>query len=271
MNSQQNSPNPPVSPQNKGRKLVTTGHPVILLGGAGPSADTGARDVFSDLLVLRGDAGWPIVAADGGAALGIEAGVIPDAVIGDLDSVTDAHRAMIPPDRLHRIAEQDTTDFDKALRSISAPVVLGAGFHGARLDHQLAAMSVLSRHPDRPCILVGPTDVTCLCPPHIAVDLPVGSWVSLFPMGAVGGQSTGLQWPIDGLRFDPAFKVGTSNQVARAAKDDPDNGRPSGDPGRTKVTLAMEAPLMLLILPRGALRSLLSALLSNAAQWPARG
>jgi thiamine pyrophosphokinase len=39
----------------------------------------------------------------------------PEAVIGDFDSIRPAARTALPPDRLHPIAEQDTTDFDKAL------------------------------------------------------------------------------------------------------------------------------------------------------------
>ena len=37
----------------------------------------------------------------------------------------DAARAAIPAERLHRIAEQDSTDFEKCLRNIRAPLVVG--------------------------------------------------------------------------------------------------------------------------------------------------
>ena len=55
---------------------------------------------------------------------------MPQAVIGDFDSLSDLGRAAIPATRQHVIPEQDTTDFDKALRSIRAPFVLGLGFSG---------------------------------------------------------------------------------------------------------------------------------------------
>ncbi|MGI3170671.1 thiamine diphosphokinase [Pseudooceanicola sp. C21-150M6] len=229
--------------------LVESGGPVLLAGGAISEQNL---TVLRDLSRLLGP-GTPLVAADGGAGLALSAGLHPDIVIGDLDSLTDEHRAQLAPDRLHHISEQETTDFDKALRRIAAPVVLGAGFHGARVDHQLAAFTVLARHPDRPCILVGPEDIACLCPPQLDQAVTPGDWVSLFPLAEVTGRSVGLEWPIDGLSFRPDDRVGTSN---RACAD--------------RIELRIDRPAMLLIQPRRALRPLLSALLTPAAQWPAR-
>ena len=60
-----------------------------------------------------------VVAADGGADQAVNHGVIPDAVIGDFDSITNTTRARIPEDRLHPDQDQDTTDFDKCLSQIS--------------------------------------------------------------------------------------------------------------------------------------------------------
>ncbi len=193
------------------------------------------------------------VAADGGAAALLAAGVVPDAVIGDLDSLTQADRDRIPPERVHRITEQDSTDFDKCLRNLDAPLIHAAGFLGARLDHQLAAMTVLARRPDRPCLLVGREDVAALCPPELTLDLPVGSRVSLYPMAEVGGSSRGLRWPIDGLRFTPDQITGTSNET-----DAP------------RVELRLDAPKMLIILPVQAQASLERALLEAPSRWPAR-
>ena len=230
--------------------IVCTEAPAILLGGV--CSDASLSDVRS-IVAMPDLSGAPIVAVDGGARLALEAGLHPDAVIGDFDSIRDEDRAQLDPATLHYIEEQETTDFDKALRNTRAPVILAAGFHGARIDHHLATLSVLTRHPDRPCILVGPEDVTCLCPPQITVNLTVGDWVSLFPMRAVQGRSSGLQWPIDGLHFAPDDRVGTSNRAVKP-----------------EVTLEMDSPAMLLILPRPALRPLLAALSHSAARWPAR-
>jgi thiamine pyrophosphokinase len=221
----------------------------ILLGGV--CSDSALADVQA-LCQMPELADASIVAVDGGARLALAAGLRPDAVIGDFDSLRAEDRAQLDPVTLHQIDEQETTDFDKALRSTQASVIIAAGFHGARIDHHLATLSVLTRYPDRPCILVGPEDITCLCPPRIAITLSPGDWLSLFPMAPVTGRSKGLQWPIDGLNFAPDARVGTSNRVSDG-----------------QVELTMDAPGMLLILLRPALRPLLTTLSHSAARWPA--
>ena len=182
-----------------------------------------------------------LVAADGGADQLLRLGHEPEAVIGDLDSVSNAARDRLAG-RLFPIREQTTTDFDKALRSIAAPFVLGIGFLGGRLDHQLAVLNGLARHPDRRCLLMGARDVTFLAPATLTLRLPPGSRLSLYPMGPVSGTSTGLRWPLQDLAFDPMALIGTSNEVAAP-----------------EVHLTFDAPRMLVILPRSAMAAALDA------------
>jgi thiamine pyrophosphokinase len=184
-----------------------------------------------------------LVAADGGADQALAAGVVPRAVIGDFDSIGAAARAAIPPGRLHHLADQDTTDFDKALRSVAAPFVLALGFAGARIDHGLAVFNALVRHAGRVCLVIGASDLVFLCPPEITLRLRVGDRLSLFPMGPVSGRSDGLRWPVAGIGFAPDGMIGTSNMVAAP-----------------EVRLAFDAPRMLVILPRGRLQAVLDAL-----------
>jgi thiamine pyrophosphokinase len=171
-----------------------------------------------------------LVAADSGADRLLRLGAEPEAVIGDMDSISPSARARLEG-RVFPVAEQDTTDFDKALRLISAPFVLGLGFSGARVDHGLAVLNTLVRHPDRRCFILGSQDVTFLCPPQLSLRLPRRTRLSLFPMGPVTGRSRGLRWPIDGIDFAPDGMIGTSNEV-------------SGP-----VELQMDAARMLVILP----------------------
>ena len=124
--------------------IVVSQEPVLLVGGAhGDNAQ---------LLSLL-DEVTTVVAADSGADWVRAVGRLPNALIGDLDSVSDETRAALPPESVHRIEEQDGTDFDKAIRSISAPMIIGIGFLGGQVDHLLAAMTVLARYPDRAIVL----------------------------------------------------------------------------------------------------------------------
>jgi thiamine pyrophosphokinase len=213
--------------------IVYCEDPVSLVGG-------GEADI-ADLTEALGYAPT-LVAADGGASLALSAGHVPCAVYGDFDSMSETAQQQIPPDRLHRIAEQDSTDFDKALRHIQAPVVVAVGFLGARVDHQLAAFNTLVRYPDRPCILIGAAEITVLAPRRLALDLQAGDIVSIFPMMAGTGRSSGLEWPIDGLSFAPGWKIGTSNRATGP------------------VVIEADEPGLLLILPRRALPQLIAAL-----------
>ncbi len=190
-----------------------------------------------------------LVAADSGAAAALAAGHVPEAVIGDMDSLAETDLALMPQERVHRITEQDSTDFDKCLTTIRAPLIVGLGFTGARLDHQLAAFNSLVRHPRQRCILIGSQEIILLAPPALRLDLDKGAVLSLFPMGAVEGASEGLEWPLRGLNFAPDGQVGTSNRVTGP------------------VWLAFTAPKMLLILPRSVLGQLVERMLARPYGW----
>lgn len=216
------------------RPIVQSSDGITLVGG-GPV--TKAELVLALRLAPR------VVAVDGGADRVLAAGLSPEAVVGDFDSISDHARAVIPLERQHVIAEQATTDFDKALRSVEAPFVLGLGFAGARIDHGLAVFNGLVRHPERVCVLIGPRDVVFHAPPRMELSMQVGDRMSLFPMARVTGRSTGLEWPIDGLEFAPDGMIGTSNRVTAR-----------------RVLLEMDGAGMLVILPRARLQAALRAL-----------
>ena len=216
------------------RVLVHTDDAVTLLGGG----------VLAPGMLGRALARAPVlVAADGGARHAVAAGMRPTAVVGDLDSLDPEDRASLTGVPIHHLPEQETTDFDKALRSIAAPLVLALGFAGGRLDHTLAAFNVLVRHAHRRCVLVDTVDLCFVAPRDVTLDLPAGTRVSLFPMGPVRGRSTGLRWPIDGRDFAPNDIIGTSNEA-------------TGGP----VRLELSATRMLVLLPVAHLDAALGAL-----------
>lgn len=222
--------------------IVHSRETVTLIGGASFDAN---------VLERARALGSRVVAADGGADAALALGVVPEAVIGDFDSLSAAGLAALPESAKHPIAEQDSTDFDKCMRNIDAPLVIGVGFSGDRPDHQLAAYNTLVRHPDRPCILLGSAELVFLAPPNLRLDLTAGTPVSLFPLGAVEGVSDGLRWPINGLNFAPDGRIGTSNEATGP------------------VHLAMTSPKMLVMLPEATLEDLVDALLAHPAHWPA--
>ncbi|KMK66820.1 thiamine diphosphokinase [Puniceibacterium sp. IMCC21224] len=222
--------------------IVHKNTPILLVGGA--PGDVTQLAALCDMVNT-------VVAADGGLEPLLRLGTTPVAVIGDMDSVSEQALDALPPGGVHRIDGQDDTDFEKCLRRIEAPLVLGWGFLGGRVDHELAALTVLARYPSRRCVLVGASDLVLLCPPELDLDLPEGSRLSLWPLAPVTGTSQGLRWPIGGLRFAPDQVGGTSNQVIGP------------------VHLRIAAAKMLLILPVSALETVLAALRGQTASWTA--
>lgn len=221
--------------------IVRENEPITLIGGAAVTLT----------LLARARALAPIVvAADGGADAALAHGAMPQAVIGDFDSISEDARARIPTAAQYPIADQDSTDFDKCLGNIASPLIIGIGFSGDRLDHQLAAYNTLVRHPWRRCILLGREELIFLAPPSIDMNLEADCPISLFPMGAVEGISDGLCYPIGGLNFAPDGRVGTSNTALGP------------------VHLSVTAPKMLVILPQSTFEEAARALGATSARWP---
>ncbi|NBP48384.1 MAG: hypothetical protein EBU63_03195 [Alphaproteobacteria bacterium] len=127
--------------------------PVLLFGAAPVMPST--------LDCAKQMAGWPVLAADGGLENARKYGLLPQAVIGDMDSAHDLDQLPAAVQRI-TLSGQDDTDFEKSLRIISAPLIVGIGFLDGRFDHALAALDTLARLPDdQPILLVGNHDVCC--------------------------------------------------------------------------------------------------------------
>ncbi|OAN74403.1 thiamine pyrophosphokinase [Sulfitobacter sp. EhC04] len=226
----------------KTKSIVHGDGPITLVGGGQATP----QDLHKALTLAP-----RCVAADSGAALALAAGVTPEAVIGDFDSLSPEARRAIPSDRLHLITEQDSTDFEKALTRIAAPVVIAVGFTGGRMDHQLAALHTLMVCADRPCVLLGAEELVFLAPPRISLPTERSEVISMFPLAFVTAQSTGLHWPLDGLDFAPGVQSGTSNHATGP------------------MTVKVSAPALLMMVPRRLLGPVVASLSApDAARWP---
>ena len=91
-----------------------------------------------------------VIAADSGFDLALRLGILPDLLVGDLDSVAASPElAAFPPERIRRYpADKDETDAELGLslfaeRGIRSIVLAGGG--GGRLDHLLAVAALFER------------------------------------------------------------------------------------------------------------------------------
>ncbi len=160
-----------------------------------------------------------VVAADGGARHALEAGIAIDAVVGDLDSVTDDLRRALPGTAFHEVARLDTTDLEKAIRfCIDAGHteidVVCAG--GGRADHALANLSVLTGFRGVRVRIRDEAFTISLVDGSETIEGPPGTLISLVAIGECTGVTTrGLRWDLTGFTL-PFSPRGVHNEIAQS-------------------------------------------------------
>ena len=161
-----------------------------------------------------------VVAADGGANVARAAGITPDIIIGDLDSIRPATRKQFSSSLVIHMTRQDNTDLEKALdllvaRGVRDAVVVAAT--GNRLDFTLGNLSVIWSYAGR-IRLVFRDDVFTAIPvgTRVRVHARPGTTVSLIPFGECRGITLrGLRYPLTGARMRVG-EIGVSNVVERS-------------------------------------------------------
>jgi len=163
-----------------------------------------------------------VIAADGGLRNCRKLGLVPETIIGDLDSLDPAEvlkleRAGVQ--LLRRPRQKDETDLELALfraleLGIAQVVVLGA--LGGRLDMSLANLLMLA-HPRLTELEIrlwsGDQTAWLLRPPGGEVGGRPGDSLSLIPLGeeATGVVTEGLEYPVRGETLYLGVPRGVSN------------------------------------------------------------
>ncbi len=181
-----------------------------------PVLIVGPADINFESLAKLARHGFAIVAADGGANRLIEKGIIPDAIIGDMDSV-DIALAQEHKIRMIETSEQDSTDFEKCLYSIDAPLFLALGFTGQRFDHTMATLHGMSKyHREKEIILVGSEDVSFIHSGKYKKRALKNQVFSIFPLETIEfSNSSGLKYSLKDLELSLGKTIGTSNLATK--------------------------------------------------------
>ena len=181
--------------------------PVVLIGGG---------DVAWSAYASLGKHRYPIIAVDAGVHCLAQQNITPELIIGDMDSLGSID---IQPDKseIIEISEQETTDFEKALYSIDAPLYLAFGFWGGRLDHSLAALHIVTKYrASKKVVLVDTTDLMFSPQGPFTFSCPLEARVSIIPLQAVAFErSFGLKYPLDGLTLKTGSAIGVSNETSK--------------------------------------------------------
>ena len=164
---------------------------VIVAGGEFPTAAL-------PLEILHGA---PFVACcDGAADRYIATGLVPDAIVGDGDSISAGNRQKYAH-LLHIISEQETNDQTKAVRYLMEKgmhriAIVGAT--GKREDHTIGNISLLIEYARKGCDVCSFTDYGMFIPCNGTTthQCRKGQQVSIFSITAKNLSTEGLLYPI---------------------------------------------------------------------------
>jgi len=170
-----------------------------------------------------------VVAANGGTALAARLGLVPDLVMGDLDSATPSSLADLEARgvEVRRYDHNTKWETDTELAVLAALAwrprrIILLGATGGRLDHSLANVLLLT-HPRLQAVdlrLVEGGQEIFLAKPGAwnRLHADVGDTVSLLPVGedVEGVRTEGLDFPLVGETLLKGRGRGVSNRVAAA-------------------------------------------------------
>lgn len=164
-----------------------------------------------------------IIAADRGAGYCLRAGVKPDVVVGDMDSISPAARREAERSGIPFI--QHSTEKDKTDTQLAMDIALNRGAGciemlactGDRFDHSLANVHLLY------AALKAGVDAEILAPSHriflvdseAGIDGMNGAVLSLLPLSLEvrGVCLSGFQWPLKGAVMEVGNPYGISNRI----------------------------------------------------------
>ena len=184
----------------------------------------GSAPVDSSLLLATAGSAGALICADGGADAALAAGLRPDLVVGDMDSITPVMHARLLAEGVRLLQhppEKDQTDMELAIEQalLYAPTrltILGA-LGGARLDHTVGNLLLLAQPSLRDIDVRMETATSEALAVWRLRELSgaVGEYVSLLPLTpqVEGIHTAGLRYPLHGEALVQGFARGVSNEL----------------------------------------------------------
>lgn len=153
-----------------------------------------------------------VIAADSAGDRLLGMGIVPDIVIGDMDSSkTDwsTVRAQVIRD-----PSQEISDCDKLLAQVAHCRVTLAGVEGDRLDHVLSTVSSVLRHPGEVRILLRRGfGFTMKAPSRVVLPTKHGQRFSLIPLSEAQVTISNAEWPLSAESLALHSRVSISNRA----------------------------------------------------------
>ena len=195
---------------------------IIFTGGQGPKARIVKRLLETEIKDAKTQKVL-IVAADSGLIAAQDAGIKPDWIIGDMDSLDDSScLSAYPPECVIRHSrDKDFTDTELAFnlaeeKGCDETWIIGGG--GGRIDHLFGIRSMFERERVSSRWITDNEDIHCIESAEkskkneVLYALQKDACVSIFPLGEGPweAKSEGLKWPLDNVKWSRGF-FGLSN------------------------------------------------------------
>ena len=159
-----------------------------------------------------------IMCADGGFDHAAAAGIVPDMLMGDLDSISAPENPAI--ETVIFPSEKDDTDTGICLQTAldkGYTDILILGGLGGRFDHTMSNIQLITAKchlTDR--ITIKYKNNTCTALNNSSITLPriENQYVSVFPMTECHGVcESGVKYPLDNATLPLGSTLGTSNEI----------------------------------------------------------
>lgn len=162
-----------------------------------------------------------VVCCDGSTASLVNYGIEPDAIVGDMDSLSDFLRERFA-DRIHADGNQETNDLTKAVlwcRKSGYDDVIIIGASGKREDHSIGNISLLAEYSKEGSVkMITDSGVFIPFPKSCTIESEPGQQVSIFSINPqVDITSKGLLYKLVKRRltnwWEGTLNEATGNQI----------------------------------------------------------
>lgn len=160
------------------------------------------------------------IAADGGAKSLKDIGIVPDFIVGDMDSYQEIEdKEYFKNSEIIEIREQNSNDFEKCIRFAKEKNyknILIVGFHGGLLEHTLNNWSVFKKFSKLLNLCIYDKNRFAInVSESISLELKLNEIVSIVPQCSCIITTSGLKWELNHEKLELGSREGARNKATQ--------------------------------------------------------